>query len=1682
MSEELKQEIMFTGSMNAVSDTRLLPQGDYLPGTRNVKIGSTSGNTLGSVQTFEGNIEIEDVTALLVDDGIYKAVGQVADIKNKATIMMVWNSESGIFYRNIPTAVTVDTVEVITEAWDINQWQNYDVRIVSGTGVNQVRKIVSNTATTLNLESDWDIIPNNYSQFVIEKKGHQIIRYHYDTGRAERLCYEPCLGFKRDSKIHSIDVINGLLYWVQDDEPQKKLNIDKAAYKDVYNFNLYVGTDNPGKDTTYRIKISGTFPGPATIPLIEIDYGYVPGDTLREVLKTIESALNSNADFIDNGFSATYQSDSLLISNNLYAPLIVSGGIWDVFVSSTYGDFWWVGQNFYNYINEETLDVIKWPSWIEPQIQLKYDPNFLYNYLKGTRFQFAVKYLYDDFEVSKYSPFSIMALDTQISGDDLTNTNRNYIELDFSDNGRMQAKRNILIGVDIAVRDANDGVFKKVASLTKSQLTGTYKFYNDASYQTLNISETQEGQDFIPRSSKTQEILQNRLNYANNLSGFDNVPIDVKMNVDYTPGEAGPATYSITGKINIRNLITDTLESITSKKFGGFEIPENGFTVFLAGTSFKAVTVQSGTDQNFVITGVPNGRYYLRVASHLCKNGGVTWGKIYDTSNSSDLSWQNTSTFVRSTSRIIGIEVNDANVNITGTPIVIDSIPSTSSTELVGNPQLEHIYGYVYDGQNPYIGIPVSGSNIRNGLAMELAYVEWKYYRATATVQGTVNAVNVTLKTVDISSAVGLSIGDVLYFKITPGTADGIAATITNIAGLVLTLDVAISSGYVGTNVYRTSLQTKTVNADERGYFYLADTDATYPVVKWSTVKSYYDYEVIKSVLQSYYIGNISPDTAILVASTGNNTFDIGSALSQANSMIFTPNYNQVITSTYRSTLQVSIKDDQDNPIENILVSFSANARQTITDQNGVAKIIVYGYYDTVAPVERPGKIILGNPSQFNIVTYTVNLHTIAIGEFDMPPYSNGNPFLYEFTGVKLTRIISYPKHGSKYKLGIMYLDRGNRRGYVNASAYSELSIPFWVPNEIYRYLPLVSWEINHRPPIWATHYTWVRTKNLSYNSYLQIPIQGVEYILDIKEDGTVTTTTYGANDAKYIDINIKTLQAYKNEYEKSILAYSFSEGDRLRLIKNELNDFYSQYVDFEIISYDTETFKVRVKNILTAPEIKMDSTTKAGPVIEIYSPVKLAQESVYFEVCETLEIGNPYTENRFHRAPVEDQAADLSVTAKGTISSWDTYIMKRTINIYASSSPSPETRYYESAYISDFIANSDDSNIGRQNIINLQAKQQWLDSEIRHSNPILINTQTNGLSTWDNESREMLNIMNGPISKIIGLGYIMFCYQSFKRTCIYIGRVFAQSADGGTGTLTTIKGYYGSINPSPESYGCQHPESIVSTDNSIYFFDIINACVVRDTGQGMTSISDQKMYTYFSEKADQAYTIGSKARVYSVYDAYYNELYYSFVDESDSPDETYNDTIIYLEKEGNFKEQLDLYKINPEDSAKTYPDYFGFRGKVLVSWLNGTMWMHNAPNAIPANFYGTQHTPQVKFSANLESPDLIKVFTDITVNANKVWYAPQDTDIIIPPTALYPTGMKSRLLENKLKLKEGVFYSEFLCDLFTPNVTNPILNGRKLRGYNVIIRLQSKVETPENTDSVLMSVIVKGTPSPKTP
>lgn len=72
------------------------------------------------------------------------------------------------FATGTATAGGASTLTRSTANWTVNQWTNYQIRIVSGTGAGQIRTIASNTATVITVGTAWTTQPSTDSVYSIE--------------------------------------------------------------------------------------------------------------------------------------------------------------------------------------------------------------------------------------------------------------------------------------------------------------------------------------------------------------------------------------------------------------------------------------------------------------------------------------------------------------------------------------------------------------------------------------------------------------------------------------------------------------------------------------------------------------------------------------------------------------------------------------------------------------------------------------------------------------------------------------------------------------------------------------------------------------------------------------------------------------------------------------------------------------------------------------------------------------------------------------------------------------------------------------------------------------------------------------------------------------------------------------------------------------------------------------------------------------------------------------------------------------------------------------------------------------------------------------------------------------------------------------------------------------------------
>lgn len=74
----------------------------------------------------------------------------------------------GSFASGTATSGSVNTLVNSAKTWTVNNFANYQLRIIAGTGIGQTRTILSNTVNTITVSSNWTVTPDNTSQYVIE--------------------------------------------------------------------------------------------------------------------------------------------------------------------------------------------------------------------------------------------------------------------------------------------------------------------------------------------------------------------------------------------------------------------------------------------------------------------------------------------------------------------------------------------------------------------------------------------------------------------------------------------------------------------------------------------------------------------------------------------------------------------------------------------------------------------------------------------------------------------------------------------------------------------------------------------------------------------------------------------------------------------------------------------------------------------------------------------------------------------------------------------------------------------------------------------------------------------------------------------------------------------------------------------------------------------------------------------------------------------------------------------------------------------------------------------------------------------------------------------------------------------------------------------------------------------------
>lgn len=560
-------------------------------------------------------------------------------------------------------------------------------------------------------------------------------------------------------------------------------------------------------------------------------------------------------------------------------------------------------------------------------------------------------------------------------------------------------------------------------------------------------------------------------------------------------------------------------------------------------------------------------------------------------------------------------------------------------------------------------------------------------------------------------------------------------------------------------------------------------------------------------------------------------------------------------------------------PILEAFISFSGTpAVGTIVNvkllRASDSALVLIGTYTTVAG-DTEYNVRLGLQASMNAINIvqSVDLNTDGSLDFryNMTQYSYQTSSSIEIISsvgdTAANSIATFPFY-SQRSIGIVYFDQN---GVTNGVLYSQkISFPAYSENGTFQVLiPYINIKINHTPPEWAYSYQILLTKNNTLYTYwytLEVDTSETEYL--------------------YFNVtNILSTTITQNPTVSSVLSWSFQDGDRVRVIRNDISD--------TVLSSD---YDAEILGILTDPKINGATVTgryikirKSEPflsytnwaddnfVIQVYRPTQQeATDDVltYYELGQQYAIIDPETANRVHSGGVTNQNTSGTIPAETNIYEGDAYFRLR--SVYTTETQQISYNVQDRNFVDSYIS-AVSSISGRPNIIDENSKEIFLGNVIRFGDAYQPNTDVNGLNRFKANSFIEVDYSYGDIKRLKVWDRSLRIFQKLKVGVSPIFSQISRQADGNAVVVTTdillnpIQYYEG-------NYGIgDAPESLVAYNNVNYFCDTVRGIICRLSNNGITPIS--VLYKVNSWASQNIPLRVGPYKIYGSYDSKTNNL-----------------------------------------------------------------------------------------------------------------------------------------------------------------------------------------------------------------
>ncbi len=532
--------------MNKDLDARILPNGEYRD-AQNVNVSKSEGEDVGSLENVLSNIQISDIKSDIVQ----------AEILN---------------FSGIGTAPTESQIEKALDALEI---------------IGRFMD-VKNDRMFLMLTNYNDTSPDRISNFAFQDgisfagnfiyKGAccYICEYNVSTSTNTVLVAGNFLNFSKTHKILSINILENLLFWTDDRNQPRKINIQRAINESYSSGDPYYYSE----DQISVAKFAPVLP----ISLVEEVGSDIWQSTMESVTQEylpihLVDSINQ-AKVIGNigvelrrtfSFGA---SDSMI---NVGDKVIIEdhdGNEYDHEIISI------AAGNQFNVTPAFTVDIeVGWKVKLQRQNPF-YDTSYVgdENTLKDKFVRFSYRFKYDDNEYSLFAPFTQEVFIPKQFGyfvdDDQDKTGRSGI-VSFMENLVDKVKFNIRLPYltdsiedilkvkeiqivskasdELAVKVIEDIVVSDITAITQDYI---YEYNSIKPYKTLPENELTRVHDKVPVRAKCQEVTSNRVMYGNFIDkhtspdflNYENA-INIKGNLN--PPNDGSAFTGIFNQIRI---------------------------------------------------------------------------------------------------------------------------------------------------------------------------------------------------------------------------------------------------------------------------------------------------------------------------------------------------------------------------------------------------------------------------------------------------------------------------------------------------------------------------------------------------------------------------------------------------------------------------------------------------------------------------------------------------------------------------------------------------------------------------------------------------------------------------------------------------------------------------------------------------------------------------------------------------------------------------------------------------------------------------------------------------------------------------------------------------------------------------------------------------------------------------